>query len=943
MHRPRSDIPPKAGWIRGIAPGLGILFLVTVPKLLWPEVLGPPVPFLLYFGAVLVAAWYGGWWAGMALTAVATTVVYALIIDHTSPDPWHVVGIRLGAFGMEGMAISAITARVRGDRERAREQERELRMVTDQLELVLSGVSDGITMQDASGKLTYANDSAAQLSGFDSAEEFMAAPLSEVISRFDIVDESGKPLPVDELPNSIALKTRAAAQAVTGFANKDGGDRRWSLVSANPGIGADGKVTHVVNVFRDITEARRFQDEVRMSREWFATALRSIGDAVITTSEAGRITLMNPIAEQLTGWSSAEAEGEPLERVFRILDEESRQPSQDPVSQVLSRGTVAGQSNHTLLVRRDGSEIAIDDCAAPIRDGKRKVVGVVLVFRDVTVRRREERARALLLGAGEELNASLDYEATLARVAHLAVPHVADWCAIDIKEDGAVKRLAVAHVDPGKVELVKEFQRRWPPDPTSPRGVYEILRTGKPELVEEIPDELLQAVTQDAEHLAAARELGLRSYIAVPLRAGGETVGVITLVTAESNRLYDRADLEFALALADRASVAIQNARLFRAVENANRSKDDFLAMLGHELRNPLAPIKSALDLMSLKKSDAFARERQVIERQLMHVLRLVDDLLDISRITRGKIELSRATVDLAEVITAGIEMARPLIDERGISVEVEAADGSIVDGDPVRLVQVVANLVNNAAKFGTRGGRIWVRARRQGDRQLVSVRDDGAGITPEMLPRLFQLFSQESQSIDRAQGGLGLGLAIVKRLVELHGGDVSAHSDGPGSGAEFTIALPVLARESAEDGPSPSTSGPAKQRVLVVDDNVDALDLLVEAIEMLGHETQGAPDGETALRVASDLRPTIGLLDIGLPGMDGYELAGKLRDHDACRGVKLVAITGYGQPSDRQRALDAGFEAHLVKPVALDAIEQLIERLANGDQRASNATTSGQ
>jgi PAS domain S-box-containing protein len=675
--------------------------------------------------------------------------------------------------------------------------------------------------------------------------------------------------------------------------------------------------------------------DVLVSTAWFATALRSIGDAVITTDDEGLISFLNPMAEHLTGWSLQEARGRPVGEVFVTFDESTRQPISTPVDQVLRDGGPGGVASRVSLRRRDGAEIAIDDSAAPIRtDPTQRLAGVVLVFRDVTAQRRREVRKAFLMRATSELNSSLDYEHTLTTMARLAVPAIADWCAIDMTEGDSLRRLAVAHIDPSKVELVRTLERRYPPDPKAERGAARVLRTGQAELLSEISDELVEKAARDPGHLTILRALQLRSYIAAPIRRGARTLGVITLVMAESRRRYDEDDLSFACTLGERAAVAIENALIFREAERlrvdaevASQAKDQFLAMLGHELRNPLAPIVTALELMNMRAEGVLERERGVIERQVKHLVRLVDDLLDVSRITSGKIELARETLDVSDVVADAIEMSAPFLEQRRHALHEQVPPGLLVDGDPARLTQIVANLLNNAAKFTEPGGTITIRAARVNGTIELAIRDTGKGIASDMLPRVFERFSQETQGIDRAQGGLGLGLAIVRGLVTLHGGTVEAHSGGVGRGTEVIVRLPASAASTEEhqvrQPPPTHTSG--RGRVLIVDDNVDALELLAEAIADLGYETITATDGATALELAAHRHPDVALLDLGLPGMDGYELARRLHELEGLEQLRIVAVTGYGQSTDRTRTAAAGFEAHLVKPVGLDAVERLL------------------
>lgn len=383
---------------------------------------------------------------------------------------------------------------------------------------------------------------------------------------------------------------------------------------------------------------------------------------------------------------------------------------------------------------------------------------------------------------------------------------------------------------------------------------------------------------------------------------------------------------------------------LREAAESANRAKDEFLAMLGHELRNPLFPIVTALQLMKLQGHEGSERARIIIERQVNHLIRLVDDLLDVSRIARGKVELRTELVEMAEVVAKAIEMASPLLEQRAHALTVDIPrSGLLVDGDPIRLSQVVSNLLTNAAKYTPPGGQITVRAEQIQEEVVLRVRDTGIGIAPDVLPRVFDLFVQERQAIDRSQGGLGLGLTIVRNLIERHGGSVQARSEGLGRGSEFIVRLPRAARSleltdplaAPANVPDASAGRNGEPRILVVDDNEDAAEMLVSALTRKGYETRVAYDAPTALRVASAFSPDIAFLDIGLPVMDGYELASHLRRIPGLSRLRLIAVTGYGQESDHRKTREAGFQRHLVKPVDVAAIEAIVTSLG-GDQEGA-------
>ncbi|HEY9748997.1 MAG TPA: ATP-binding protein [Allocoleopsis sp.] len=362
-----------------------------------------------------------------------------------------------------------------------------------------------------------------------------------------------------------------------------------------------------------------------------------------------------------------------------------------------------------------------------------------------------------------------------------------------------------------------------------------------------------------------------------------------------------------------------------REAELANRAKDEFLAMLGHELRNPLAPILTALNLMQLRGVSEVERERTIIERQARHLVALVDDLLDVSRLARSKLTLKKKRFELAEAITEAVEQCSPLLKQQQHQLDLQVpSTGLVVEADPRRLAQVIANLLNNAAKYTELGGKVAIRAERLADEVLLRVSDTGSGIDPELLPRVFDSFYQEQQSVDRSQGGLGLGLAIVKNLVELHGGRVSAASAGRDQGSEFSVWLPLASEPEAEEIPEalPNPSQLRQFRILIVDDNYDGAEVLATSLSISGHIVQVAHDGLEGLEAAQSFLPDVAILDIGLPRLDGYELARQIRQLPELRQIRLLALSGYGQPEDRKRSQRAGFDVHLVKPVDLVELE---------------------
>lgn len=536
------------------------------------------------------------------------------------------------------------------------------------------------------------------------------------------------------------------------------------------------------------------------------------------------------------------------------------------------------------------------------------------------------RRLTFLAGASRMLGESLDYQRTLENVAKSAVPEIADWCAVRIlAPDGSMERVADVHSDPSREAMLKEMEERFPP--TEEFGLRKVIREGKAEF---LPDTtgLAEVVGTSDEHRALLHRIGFTSYICVPMRGREHPIGLISMAIIDSGRRFTEADLELAEVLAARATVAIENARLYRDARDELRRRETFIAQLGHELRNPLSAIANAIMVLDTEPaaSERVVKLRDILVRQTSQLSRLVDDLLDIARISQGKIALNRTRLDLGELVTRCVQTLKETdgAAERRIELEIGDPD-AIIDADEVRIEQVVWNLLTNATRFTEPDGRIEVVVSREENNALIVVSDDGAGIAAEELSNIFRPFHQAVIG-DANAGGMGLGLALIDQMTRLHGGSVSVSSAGPAMGSRFEVRLPLAAPDAAaaEEDRADADAG-EKRRVLIVDDNADALESLKMLLEYVGHEIEVASDGRSGTERVLSWHPEVALIDIGLPDIDGYEVVKRLRAMNLETPPLLVALTGYGQPEDRRRALAAGFDLHLTKPVDVDELNRIL------------------
>jgi PAS domain S-box-containing protein len=1014
-------------------------------------VLGYRLPFITFFAAVAGAAWYGG----LRPSLLALTLS-ALAADWFFIEPGHALvvpktedQVGLAAFAAMGMVIALLGEALHRSRSRAESFAGESRARQAELQVTLRSIGDAVLATDTAGRVVFMNPVAEALTGWTEAEA-RGKPLPEI---FVIVDEGTRLTAEDPAARALREGRPVGLANHTILISRSGVEHPIDD-SAAPIRGEGGEVLGVVLVFRDIAERKR----AAQSQSALAAIVESSGDAIIGKTLDGRITSWNHGAERLYGYQAAEVLGKPVALLIPPGEPDLYQAT-------VTRLKLGGPTEQyeTTRVRKDGERIEVSVTVSPIQAGAGTLVGASIIARDVTDRKRAERAlrdsqerlRLALSGGSmgtwtRELDASnrvewspeleaiyglepgefsgseeeffqfihpedrervgravleaiekrSDYEVefrfspkggglhwmigrgraiydaegrpvriggvgvditarklaeqalrfladastalsalgdpkvTLGEVARQAVGFFADACLVDlVSENGPIERIVSVHSDPAKEALLERIQERFPLSWEDPSGSVRVLGSGRSRIIPDVSLAQMRRLARDPEHLKMIRELNPRSVICVPMVTRERVVGALSFGITESSRRFSAAEVAMAEDLARRAATALENARLYGEAREADRRQDEFLAMLSHELRNPLAPIRNALQLLGLRRGDpeVLDRAHAMMERQVDQLVRLVDDLLDVSRITQGKIRLQKERLELAPVVAHAVESCQSLIEARGHRIRVSLPEAPIVlDADPARLEQVLTNLLNNAAKYTEEGGSIELVAQVEAESVVLRIRDTGIGIAPEILPRVFDLFAQATPTLARSQGGLGIGLTLVRRLVEMHGGRVEAHSEGVGRGSEFVVFLPLGTESPVVEAAVPSAAGSAPgrrpRRVLVVDDNADSAESLILLTGMWGHETRLAHDGPGAVALASEFKPEIVLLDIGLPGMTGYDVARHLRAIPGLEGAFLVAMTGYGQEEDRRRSTAAGIDLHLVKPVDPAMLRKLLE-----------------
>lgn len=794
-----------------------------------------------------------------------------------------------------------------------RKAEEALRESEEQYRAVYIQAATGIAEVDLAGRFTRANDRYCEVVGY-SREELLGL-------RFQDITHS------DDLPANLELFGQIAAgpdhyTIEKRYVRKDGRDV-WARTAVSLIRDGGGRPSRVLAIIEDITERKHAEAALRESEGRFRLLAEVMPQIVWTASPDGSVDYFNSRWYEYTGLDPVRP---PFGDAWRqVVDPDDLIRLSGPRDRAVALGE-RFEGEYRLRDRTGAYRWHLVR-SVPVRDEGGQLLRRFGTATDIDDRKRSEQDARFLAEAGAALASLEDEGAALREVARLAVPHFADWCAVDLLgEGGSLRRVAFAHVDPIGVDPGDEREGRDSSDPHRPLCMAEVVRSGRPAIVPEVTDAMLVRAASDEVHLRVLRGLSVRSYLCVPLAGRSGILGGLSFVAAGSGRRYGPSDLRLAEDLAHRAAIAIDNARLYEALREGDRRKDEFLATLAHELRNPLAPIRNALHLLKYPVGDAEEREaeRAMAERQVAHLARLVDDLMDIARITQGKIELRKKVVGLASIAERAIEAVGSSLQERGHALTASIPDEAILlEADPTRLEQILWNLLNNAIKYTEPGGLIRLEAAREGGEAVVRVRDTGIGIAPEMLPHIFKMFVQAEHRSDRSKGGLGIGLCLVETLVEKHGGTIEARSEGAGRGTEFTLRLPAL--PSARAGAPPPVAAPrisadvgtAGHRVLVVDDNVDAARSLARVlVRLYGQVVEVAHDGPSALAKAPAFRPEVILLDIGMPGMDGYEVARRLRSRPEFAQTRLVALTGWGQEADRQRSKDAGFDAHLVKPV---------------------------
>ena len=657
----------------------------------------------------------------------------------------------------------------------------------------------------------------------------------------------------------------------------------------------------------------------------------------------GRLIRYNRCAAQLWGREPPLGGDARFDGAFRLYTPEGHPlpHERNPVAEVLRTGRPVGDTD-VVVERPDGSRITVVLNASPLRQSTGRLSGAVGVFHEVSERRRGEERERLLLQASTVLGSTLDHQAILHQLARLALPRYADWCLLEVVEDdGQVGVVAGAHVHPEREELVIELAGQ---AGALGEAAAAVLRTGEPFLLAMVPRGFAGSVARTDRQFHLLKALSPESLIVAPLKARGKVMGLIAFVFSGSGRRYQPADVPLAEGVARRAALAIDNARLYRDSQQANRLKDEFLATLSHELRTPLNAVLGWTQLLLTRqlRGEEVDRALQTIRRNAEAQAHLIGDILDVSRIITGKLRLNIAPTDLHTVIHAAVQAVRPAAEAKGLvlTVDSEASPRAML-ADPDRLQQVVWNLLSNAVKFTPSGGRVTLQVSAAAGTTQVRVSDTGAGIPPRFLNSLFERFRQADGSTTRPYGGLGLGLAIVRHLVELHGGSVRGESEGEGRGATFTVTLPVGRTEPRAVRASLPLAAPRAAprdeavnldgvRALVVDDDEDSRHLTRAVLEGLGARVGEASSVPAAIDAMRQEWPEVLLADIGMPGEDGYSLIGWVRriERQSASRLPALALTAYARSADRERALEAGFDEYLSKPASPTDVAQAVGRL---------------
>jgi PAS domain S-box-containing protein len=867
------------------------------------------VPFITFFPAAFALAWWGGWRPTLIAAVLSVPVLVFFILE---PKYSYVIALPEHRAGVVVWFATALATGWFGEQLRLARRKAQHSSVLaaderERLRVTLANIGDGVIVTDEHGLVSSLNSVAESLTGWKTH----AAQGKRLEQVFRIVNEETRH--GVENPCSQVLRTGG----VVGLANhslliSNDGSERPIDESAAPIRDETGTICGVVIVFRELGEKRTAEKALRRSERELADFFQNATLPMHSLGPDGTILRANQAELDMLGYSRDEYIGRHIAR-FHV----DKQVIDDILTR-LSRGQIIINYEARLKCKDGSLKDVLINSSVLWEDGK--FIHTRCFTRDVTERKEVQESFEFLAAASSSLAALVDRENALQQAVRIAVPFLADWCVVYVIDDkGAIDYHAHAHHDPRQEPLLSEMLTKYPLDWDSDAATVRALRTGESQLVREVSGAYYDDIARSEEHRAMIGALASRAVISVPLQIRDRTIGVLGLVISDSGRHYTERHVALAENLAQRVATAVDNARLYHTVKEANRHKDEFLAMLAHELRNPLSAIRYAVALAELSPDKSKPELYGIIDRQTQNLARLIDDLLDVSRISRDKVSLRKEHIDAAVIVNRAIAAIRPLIDEKRHQLALNLSDEPMpIFADATRAEQIVANLLTNAAKYTPDHGQISVCTFVDDDHANIEVADTGVGLPPEMLSCVFDLFAQADRTLDRSQGGLGIGLTVARKLAEMHGGTIAAASDGLGLGATFTARLPLSqapADEQLHSIPKRLASGLAKLRILVVDDNHDTAIAGAQLLTMLGHDVETAFDGPSAVQMAHSFRPHALFLDIGLPGMNGYEVVKKLR-REGFEQAKFVAVSGYGQPDDHRRSQEAGFDHHLVKPV---------------------------